>query len=83
MRARPRAKGGHFLRYFRRCDVRRSARSGEVRKKRGEYIGGCTETFDAFNEGRLQKRLEANGVAFDRGKKADAYSFLPKWLHPR
>ncbi|MGZ8265157.1 MAG: cysteine synthase A [Burkholderiales bacterium] len=49
----------------------------------GEYIGGCTETFDAFNEGRLQKLLEANGVAFDRGKKADAYSFLPKWLHPR
>jgi cysteine synthase A len=49
----------------------------------GEYIGGCTETFDAFNEGRLQKLLETNGVAFDRKKKADAYSFLPKWLHPR
>jgi cysteine synthase A len=49
----------------------------------GEYIGGCTETFDAFNEGRLQKLLETNGVAFDRSKNADAYSFLPKWLHPR
>jgi len=49
----------------------------------GEYIGGCTETFDAFNKGRLQKLLEANCVAFDRSKKADAYSFLPKWLHPR
>jgi cysteine synthase A len=49
----------------------------------GEYIGGCTETFDAFNEGRLQKLLEANGVAFDRSRRADAYSFLPKWLHPR
>jgi cysteine synthase A len=49
----------------------------------GEYIGGCTETFDAFNEGRLQKLLETNGVSFDRSKKADAYSFLPKWLHPR
>ena len=49
----------------------------------GEYIGGCTETFDAFNQGRLQKLLEANGVAFDRAKKADAYTFLPKWLHPR
>ena len=49
----------------------------------GEYIGGCTETFDAFNKGRLQELLEANGVVFDRGKKADAYSFLPKWLHPR
>ena len=49
----------------------------------GEYIGGCTETFDAFNEGRLQKLLEAHGIDFDRSKKVDAYSFLPKWLHPR
>jgi len=49
----------------------------------GEYIGGCAETFDAFNQGRLQKLLEANGVAFDRTRKADAYGFLPKWLHPR
>jgi cysteine synthase A len=49
----------------------------------GEHIGGCSETFDAFNEGRLQQLLEASGVAFDRAKKVDAYSFLPKWLHPR
>jgi cysteine synthase len=49
----------------------------------GEYIGGCTETFDAFNQGRLQKLFEANGISFDRSKKLDAYSFLPKWLHPR
>ena len=49
----------------------------------GEHIGGCTETLDAFNDGRLQKLLETHGVGFDRGKKVDAYSFLPKWLHPR
>jgi len=49
----------------------------------GEYIGGCTETFDAFNEGRLHKLLESNGIVFDHTKKPDAYSFLPKWLHPR
>ncbi len=49
----------------------------------GEYIGGCTETFDAFNEGRLQKLLEANGIAYDRSNNADPYNFLPKWLHPR
>jgi cysteine synthase len=49
----------------------------------GEYIGGCTEMFDAFNAGRLQKLFEANNVAYDRTKKFDAYSFLPKWLHPR
>ncbi|RPI47214.1 MAG: cysteine synthase A [Betaproteobacteria bacterium] len=49
----------------------------------GEYIGGCTETFDAFNAGRLQELLAANGVSYERTKKFDAYSFLPKWLHPR
>ena len=49
----------------------------------GEYIGGCTETFDAFNQGRLQELLRTNGVAFDQAKQADAYAFLPKWLHPR
>jgi cysteine synthase A len=49
----------------------------------GEHIGGATETFDAFNDGNLQRRLDANGVIFDKGMKANAYSFLPKWLHPR
>ncbi|MGF1627310.1 MAG: glutaredoxin [Alphaproteobacteria bacterium] len=49
----------------------------------GAYVGGCTETFDAFNQGRLQEMLAASGVAFDRAKQVDAYGFLPKWLHPR
>ncbi|HSR55824.1 MAG TPA: pyridoxal-phosphate dependent enzyme, partial [Alphaproteobacteria bacterium] len=49
----------------------------------GEHIGGCTETLDAFNDGSLQKLLESSGVEFEHAKKADAYSFLPKWLHPR
>ncbi len=49
----------------------------------GEYIGGCTETFDAFNAGRLQKLLRANGVAFTDAKGVNAYTFLPPWLHPR
>ncbi len=49
----------------------------------GKHIGGCTETFDAFNAGELQKLLAANSVSFDKSKTADAYSFLPKWLHPR
>ena len=49
----------------------------------GVHIGGCTETLDAFNEGRLQEMLVESGVAFDRDRTADAYSFLPKWLHPR
>lgn len=49
----------------------------------GELIGGCTETFDAYNEGSLQEKLAASNVAFDRSTKTDAYTFLPKWLHPR
>jgi cysteine synthase A len=49
----------------------------------GVHIGGCTETLDAFNEGRLQKMLSESGIVVDNAKKADAYSFLPKWLHPR
>jgi len=49
----------------------------------GEHIGGCAETFDAFNDGRLAQMLSANGVAVPEFGKADAYSFLPKWLHAR
>jgi cysteine synthase A len=49
----------------------------------GEHIGGCTETFDAFNDGRLQKLLRNSRVSFRDEGMVDAYSFLPKWLHPR
>jgi cysteine synthase A len=48
-----------------------------------QHIGGCTETFDAFNEGRLQELLRASGVAFKEANDVNAYSFLPTWLHPR
>ena len=49
----------------------------------GEYIGGCTETFDAFNEGSLQQLLAKNAVSVADARGIDAYSFLPTWLHPR
>lgn len=49
----------------------------------GEYIGGCTEMFDAFNDGQLQKMLSENAVNFDASQNLDAYTFLPTWLHPR
>ena len=49
----------------------------------GEHIGGCTETFDAFNAGKLQKMLQDNGVAIKTAENVNAYSFLPKWLQPR
>ncbi len=49
----------------------------------GEYIGGATETFDAFNEGELQTLLGQNGVAYNQAVTVDPYSLLPSWLHPR
>lgn len=49
----------------------------------GELIGGCTETFDAFKSGRLQRQLEAGGISFDGKALLDPYSLLPNWLHPR
>jgi cysteine synthase A len=47
------------------------------------HLGGATETFDAFNDGRLQKLLGENSVAFKPANGVNAYSFLPKWLQPR
>jgi cysteine synthase A len=49
----------------------------------GTLIGGATETFDAFNDGELQKLLGASGVAYNQGVNVDPYSLLPSWLHPR
>jgi cysteine synthase A len=47
------------------------------------HIGGCTETFDAFNDGRLQQLLGESGIKVKARGNVDAYSFLPKWLQPR
>ncbi|MEE9428988.1 MAG: glutaredoxin domain-containing protein [Paracoccaceae bacterium] len=49
----------------------------------GKHIGGCTETFDAFNDGSLKKLLTENSVTYDQSNTPDAYGFLPTWLHPR
>jgi cysteine synthase A len=49
----------------------------------GQHIGGCTETFDAFNDGRLQLLLRQSGIEPTEAETVNAYSFLPKWLHPR
>ena len=49
----------------------------------GLHIGGATETFDAFNEGELQKLLGQSGVAYNQAVTVDPYSLLPTWLHPR
>lgn len=49
----------------------------------GELIGGCTEVFDAWRQGRLQQLLSRNGIAHDPGSQQDPGAFLPGWLHPR
>jgi len=49
----------------------------------GEHIGGCTDLFDAYRAGMMQRRLRDNGVAYDSSATVDPYALLPKWLHPR
>jgi cysteine synthase A len=49
----------------------------------GEFIGGATDTFDAWRAGRLQRLLDASGVPYAKDATGDPYSFLPGWLHPR
>lgn len=49
----------------------------------GRHVGGATETFDAFNDGRLARMLAAVGQTSEITGVGDAYRFLPAWLHPR
>jgi len=49
----------------------------------GQFVGGCTDLFDAWNEGSIQKLLTENGVSYVADDALDPYSFLPEWLHPR
>ncbi len=49
----------------------------------GEFVGGCTDTLDAWRNGRLQAMLEATQTEFDRSADVDPYAFLPRWLQPR
>jgi cysteine synthase A len=49
----------------------------------GQFIGGCTELFDAYKDGKLQAMLKQAGVPFDEDLDVDPYDFLPGWLHSR
>lgn len=49
----------------------------------GVHVGGCTDTFDMFNTGDLQKLLEQKGIAWDSTQQLDPYTMLPSWIHPR
>jgi cysteine synthase A len=49
----------------------------------GVHIGGCTDLFNAWRDGSIQKRLAEKGVRYDTSLALDPYTLLPKWLHPR
>ena len=49
----------------------------------GQWIGGCTETLQAWDDGRLQALLGAAGIAFDASARIDTRSLLPAWQQPR
>jgi cysteine synthase A len=49
----------------------------------GNHVGGCTDLFDAYREGSLQRLLNAAGVTFAEDTSLDPYALLPQWLHPR
>jgi len=49
----------------------------------GAHIGGCTDVFDAFRDGRLAQLLAAAGITPADGRDLDPESLLPAWVHPR
>jgi cysteine synthase A len=49
----------------------------------GEFVGGSTDLFNGWKQGRVQKLLANARVSYDQSITADPYSFLPTWLHPR
>jgi len=49
----------------------------------GRHIGGCTDLFDAWRAGSIQRLLTEKGIAYRKDIDIDPYSLLPKWLQPR
>ena len=49
----------------------------------GEFIGGATDAFNAWKDGKLPELLARHGVENRGDPKDDPYRFLPNWLHPR
>ncbi len=49
----------------------------------GEHIGGCTDFFNAWREGSMQRRLTLEGIQYNTGVEIDPFSLLPKWQQPR
>jgi cysteine synthase len=49
----------------------------------GQWIGGCSETFEAFADGRLPQQLAALQVPFSVPAAFDPRRLLPAWQQPR
>jgi cysteine synthase A len=47
------------------------------------HIGGCTDLFNAWRDGSIQRRLTLKGIQYDTGVQVDPYTLLPKWQQPR
>jgi cysteine synthase A len=48
-----------------------------------EFVGGATDTFDAWKSGKLPELLAKHGVAHKGELAGNPYGFLPNWLQPR
>lgn len=70
-------------------DIRKvlAARTGEKTIPQifiaGERVGGCTDLFQAFEDGALLELLNERGICFNREINIDAADFLPKWIQSR
>jgi cysteine synthase A len=49
----------------------------------GQFIGGCTDLFDAWRQGRVQSLLSQSGIQCNAQAISDPNEFLPTWLHSR
>ena len=49
----------------------------------GRHIGGCSELFEAYQNGSLQRQLTDLGIEFDPDANINTAALLPGWLHPR
>jgi cysteine synthase A len=49
----------------------------------GELVGGCSELFGAYGDGRLATLLRAQGVELAEAPAIDLSTLTPAWLHPR
>ncbi len=48
-----------------------------------EWIGGCSELFEAWESGELASNLKAKGIDYHKGSEINPGTLLPGWLQPR